>query len=187
MSASDSIKNVLTGLLASIEQHNHDRYAAITDDPTIREAGEHVRELDVSGFYFKLLYPLSSAIDGLLNNELPGNPKAQFLFKHGNFVENHLCALFEKYEGSACSADKARTVIRRLLRFFTANVEIVFDYTAEYTYHLPKTILTTHAEIVAFFEALHRLYYGNAASYLKIMRDMEARLSADPAGEQSQS
>jgi hypothetical protein len=47
--------------------------------------------------------------------------------------------------------------------------EISWDYSAEYTYHLPKQIFTTHSEIIEFFNGIHHLYYGNPDAYIKAM------------------
>ena len=171
------LENVLSGLLASIDRENNERFEAVASNPAVQAALTKVRERDVDGFYFALLYPVQKAIDGLLASELPGNHKAQFLFRHGSFVEQHFKRLFDKHDGMFACADKARTVISSLLRFFLTGKEIAFNYDGEYTYHLPNRILRTHAQIVGFFDGLYSLYYGNPTQYLAEMQALEQDLT----------
>jgi hypothetical protein len=177
------IANVINGLLGAIDDQNKETFRALSDTPAIQEALEKVRTSDAEGFFFALLYPLENAIDGLLSSELPGNSKAQFLFSQGQFVERHFEKLFEKHEGSACCADKSRTIVRSLLRFLTTGKRIEFNYEAEYTYHLPRRIFRTHEEIVTFYDALLRLYYGRSEPYLEAMRQLDVTLAASTPSE----
>lgn len=43
---------------------------------------------------------------------------------------------------------------------------IEFDFTQEYTFHLPKKVLNNEAAILAFFDALMALYQGRPEAYL---------------------
>lgn len=173
------LSNVINGLLGAIDDQNREAFKTLAETPAIVEALGKVRDGDVDGFFYSLLYPLENAIDGLLSSELPGNSKAQFLFSQGQFVERHFQKLFNKHEGSACCADKSRTIVRSLLRFLTTGKRIEFNYEAEYTYHLPKRIFRTHDDIVTFYDALQRLYYGHPDPYLAFMRQMDATLAAE--------
>lgn len=67
--------------------------------------------------------------------------------------------------------------MRALLRFYTEGREISLDRTQQYTFHLPRTVLCEHAEIVEFFQALRSLYYGLPDSYIACL----ARMSTRPA------
>jgi hypothetical protein len=177
------IANVLNGLLGAIDDENRKTFQALSDTPAIQDALQKVRAGDAEGFFFALLYPLENAIEGLLSTELPNNSKAQFLFSQGQFIERHFEKLFEQHEGSACCADKSRTIMSSLVRFFTTGKRIEFNYDAEYTYHLPRRLFRTHEEIVTFFDALQRLFYGRSAPYLEAMRRVDMTLAANPVGE----
>jgi hypothetical protein len=170
-----ALQSVLGALLASVDSDNRVSLEAASTIPEVIQAREAIQDNDSERFYFALMYPLSQVVDGLLSAELPDSDSARFLFKHSEFVERNLSGIFSKFEGRACSADKASTVIRSLLRFFREGREISFDRTQQYTYHLPKMVLCEHAEIVAFFQALHALYYGQADAYIACMAAMSAR------------
>lgn len=120
-------------------------------------------------FYFAILYPFSQFIDGLIQVELKGDHNVQFIMKCSRFIENNFVKLIETHEGSACSADKSRTIMKSLLNFYLKGDKIEFNYEQEYTYHLPKKIFKTHDSIIEFFEALYSLYYGNGDKYIKAM------------------
>ena len=128
--------------------------------------------------HFSLIYPLSLTIDGLLAHELPGSSEAQFLYKHSQFVENHYQRLIEEFEGAPCCADKSRTIMRSLSDFLKSGQQISFDYGQQYTYHLPKSVFTTQGEIVEFFNALYRLYYGNFKPFIDAVQRIESRMAA---------
>jgi hypothetical protein len=174
----ESIKNVLGGLITSLESESLESYEAVASVPIVQEATEKVRQGDLEGFYYSFICPLSVMVDGLLAQELPQSPEAQFLFKHSQFVERHFENLIKKYEGSACCADKSRTILESLLRFLKTGEEISFDYTQKYTYHLPELVFKTHGEIVEFFSALHQLYYGKTTPLLEATQRIYSRVNA---------
>lgn len=159
---SDDIKFVLEGMLSGIDSKNKQNYASV--EPLMEAAVESIKENDLDKFFFSLIYPINNVIEGLLAKEAP--PEAEFLFANSRFIENHFKDLFVKFEGSACCADKSRTIMRRLAKSFQTGEEIVFDYTQEYTYHLPTKIFKTHIQIMNFYKALNDLYYGNHDLYL---------------------
>lgn len=167
-----SIKSVLSGLLAGINADNEKAYRELAETDIMKLARQKVEEGDPEDFYYGLLYPMEQVVEGLLESVLPQNDKAQFIFKHFDFVEQHVKTVIVRFEGSPCSADKASAVIRRLLGFYLKGHPVVFDPDEEYTYHHPKKVLTTHGEIVEFFEAIQRLYYGDGDAYFKAVAKM---------------
>ncbi|MBC8740474.1 hypothetical protein F6X40_27950 [Paraburkholderia sp. UCT31] len=177
MASQDGIKNVLEGLLAGIHADNEQLFDTVAATPVVKDAVGKVSEGDLDGFYFALLYPLSNMVDGLLERELPLSREAQFLFKHSTFVESHFRRLIEKFEGSACCADKSRTILAKLLRFFNTGAEVSFDYTQKYTYHLPTKVFTTHHEILGFFAALQSLLFGRGEPYVAALGAIYTRMA----------
>jgi hypothetical protein len=166
MTKPSPIESVLHGLLAGAQ------HAAVTsaqqfgDQAAITAAREAARETKVDAFERALTRPLRQVVEGVLHQELPRNHRAQFLFQHSQFVAGHVRAIVEKADGQACCADRTRTIVRALARHLAHGTPIAFDYTQEYTFHLPGTVLREHADIVTLFDALLELYHGNAAPYL---------------------
>jgi len=173
----ENIKSVLDALLASANGQSLSMAVAVAELEPVQDALEALRNGEPENFHTFLLYPLSQAVEGLLSTEL-GSEEAKFLVKHYRFVESHFERLIVKFEGRACCADKSRTILKRLLTFLTTGNEIAFDYTQQYTYHLPRCIFTTHADIVMFFKGLHNLYYGNPDQYLEALNELEPRARA---------
>lgn len=127
---------------------------------------------DPEKFYYALLYPWKKFISGYLKVVLNANEDVEFIYTNYNFINNHFCKLFTTYEGSPFSADKSRTVVLQLLMFYEKGEKIEFDYSAEYTYHLPKKIFKTHDEIIEFYQGLKSLLYGNPQKYLEALRGL---------------
>lgn len=174
MGAPESIAAVLGGILASVDAEADVAYRQLADHPAMQKAVAAVRERNYEDFSFGLLYPMEQIVDGLFSSTIPGQREAQFIFKHGQFIEAHLRRLITDYESRVCSHDKVRTIIGRLLHYYLTGKKIAFDWTAEYTYHYPKTIFTTHEAIIEFFESLYALYYGNPSKYLTALQNIMA-------------
>lgn len=172
---SEDYTAVLSGILAAADKDNASAFATISENIAAKKALLAVQNGNPEDFWFLLAYPMQNLLDGAVAS-VTKNQYAAFLFKHYDFVESHLSKLFETKEGSPCSADKSRAVICGLAQHFLSGKEIEFNYSGEYTYHLPKLILTTHAEIIAFFEALVSLHHGNPKKYLtQIQLILEAK------------
>ena len=172
---SEEIKQVLEGLLSSINTENENEYKSVQESDDFQKARESINNNDINGFYYSLVYPFQNQVRGLLTTELPKLHQAQFLFQQCEFVECNIKRFFENIEGSACCADKTRTIMHQLLVFFKTGKEIVFNYEQEYTYHLPTKVLNNHTEVVDYFMALYRLYYGQSKEYIAMMNDFNTR------------
>ena len=155
-------------MLGAFTEESREAYRSVSSNERVAKAMASAKEGDHEQFYFSLLYPLDKVMDGLLA-DVTQSPEARFLLKNSRFVESHFQHLIEEREGAACSADKSRTIMRALLRFYLSGEEIRFNYGQEVTYHLPKTMFTTHDDIVGYFEGLYRLYYGRPAAYIGML------------------
>lgn len=173
-STQESIKSVLTGLFAGAEANNDKAYRELAELDAFKLARAKIEDRNPEEFYFVLSYPFDEAIDGLLNAALPGNEQAHFIFKNYEFVENHVARVIEQFEGSPCSADKTSSVISRLVRFHIKGDPIIFDSSEQYTFHHPKKVLANHEEIIDFFEAIYRLYYGDSDRFLEALAKIKA-------------
>lgn len=115
---------------------------------------------------------LTEALESICVSIAGKNDKAFFLNEQIDFLENHFYWLFSLFEGNACCADKARTVIYHIKLFFENGKQISFDFEQKYTYHLPKKIFKTHYSIMEAYDALERLYNGNPLKYFKVLKDL---------------
>lgn len=166
----DEIPSVLTAMLEAGDAKNRETSRLLRPFLNEELVQRAISRLDPSVFRLSVSFPLEGAVNGMLKDLLPGaSGKALFLFQHADFVEDHAQWLIAREEGRACCADKSRTVLRALARYLVTGEEARFDFTQEYTYHLPTRVLHTHAQLETFFDAVYRLYYGNPEAYLKFL------------------
>ena len=166
----ESLRIVLSGLLASGDAERQALYKQWADTPACRDAMTAIENLSPEKFYFSLLYPFNQLVNGLVEQAIPGQRKAHFLLTQFEFVRAHFRRIIEARDGFACCADKTRAVLSRLLAFYISGKEIVFDLNEKYTFHHPTNIFTTHDAIVEFFEALYRLHSGMPDLYLAALK-----------------
>jgi hypothetical protein len=162
----EKIKEVLELMCDSIEQKEIELYEKLIDERCYENID------DFQEFYHGLIYPHEQFINGLIKSEISPNRDVGFILKHSNFLENNFRCWIEKVEGSACCADKTRTIIRNLIDFYKTGNKIDFDYNQEYTFHLPKVVFKNHESIVEFYEGIKSLYYGNPTKYLLCLKNL---------------
>lgn len=156
----EDMKTFLNSLSGVIENDKIELFNKIIDDSNIKSFE------DPEDFFYAVLYPWEKFIGGYIKNTISTNRNVEFIYENSQFIDSHFKNLFVKYEGSACSADKSRTIVRRLLDFYLNGNKIDFNYDQEYTYHLPEKIFKEHQDIVDFYEGLVSLKYGNPEKYL---------------------
>lgn len=154
------IKDLLNALQESANNEQIALYKKIIESSSI-PAFDGAEE-----FFFAVLYPFEKFVNGMIKASISKNSDVEFIYKNFKFIERLYLKIIVDEEGSACSADKSRTIVRRLVDFFENGKEIVFDYEGEYTYHLPKKVFTTHNEIVSMYQAIKRLYCGDPTDYI---------------------
>jgi hypothetical protein len=173
MLAKEEVASVLDALFTGFQSESVATFEHIKHLKPIEYACNAVEETDADLFYMSLIYPLGNMVDGLLTTYFGQNYEVQFLFKHYSYVESHFRHNLERHEGSACVADKTRTIIRHLIIGLTAKTKLEFDYSGEYTFHLPKKVFMTQDQNIEFFKGIYDLYYGNPIKYLTAMQKME--------------
>lgn len=166
---SDSIAHVLGSILGAAEKDADNIFSSIASEPAVAKAVEVAKSKNTEDFFYRVVYPVEEAIAGLLRAAGIVSGDIQFIFMHASFVESHYQKMIEKHEGFACCADKSRTIMQALVHFMTTGKEIEFDYSSEYTYHLPAKLFKTHKEIIEFFYGVRDLYYGRPERYLKAL------------------
>ena len=138
----EQLGGVLQGLVA--QAHNAQEELAqklerlfdvkLAQDALARDRPDH--------FHLAATAPLDGAVAGYLRRSL-SSERAVFLYAQASFVEAHVEALIKHYEGTACCADKSRTVLRALARYLRTGQRIEFDYGGQYTYHLPRMVFSS--------------------------------------------
>lgn len=160
----DQVKQVTDGLLGVITEENVALYKKLADE------GPNHKITGATSFYENILFPFENYLNGFIQVAIGGGEDVENLLMHGKFVQVHLERLFERFEGSPCSADKARTILDALFSYYKDGEPIEFNYTQEYIFHLPKIILRSQDEIVDFYQAVIYLLYGSPERYFKFWR-----------------
>jgi len=174
----DGLKDVLNSLIQGVADDTANTLQSMGDIPLLTEASDAVAAGKLQEFYYLFVFQLNTLVDAVLQKEIPSVSKVHFLFKHYDFVKSHYQTLISKFEGSQCCADKSRTILRHLLAYLKDGTPIVFNYEQEYTFHLPDDLFKSQDEVVLFFDAVHRLYYGQSDAYLKVLQSIYARMAA---------
>lgn len=165
-----NIVQFLDALSLSVDDENIKLYKSIVEQSSIKSFD------NPEEFYFSVLYPFENYINSFLKLNISSNEDVVFIYQNYNFLDNHIEKLFIMYEGTPCSADKSRSTINNLIQFYLTGKNIDYDYTAEYTYHLPSKILKKHVDIIGFYTALKKLYYGDNKEYLKMLHAINCNI-----------
>lgn len=169
-----SIASVLHGIVAESDARD---IAAFQESRIGVDALAAAKNGDVAEFK-RAVHTHQRALDGLLHLAWPQRDQFRIRFLFGNlaFVDNHIRALFVAREGSCCCADKTRAVIRQLVGFLNGGPNISFAGIVSYA--RPQRVLSTHEDVLSFFDALLHLHAGRPERYLENMAAMNA-LSAE--------
>lgn len=162
----EGLKSIFTSVLAESAREKEELVQSLGDSEEVRKASEALASFNLPMFHYTFAHRLEGLLEGVIARQFPNSREAQFLALHYNFVDMHISKLIKTMEDWPCSADKTRTIIRALLKFYATGEKIQFDYAGEYTFHLPKRILKTHEDIVEFVSGLQRLYMGDPTAYL---------------------
>lgn len=136
-----------------------------------------IEQLELDGiktaedYQMKVLFPLELQLKPQIFKHLykKDDHNMEFLLNNYYYVESHFNRLFNQFEGMFASSDKSRTIMSRLLDFYKDGKEIEFDYSAEYTYHLPQAIMKNPEEVIRFYTVIKRLHGGYYDEYIKFM------------------
>ena len=169
MNNDTEIGDVLYGILDATNMGKKELFVSLCEHPVLQKASEYAAAGSPENFRFSLPYRLDRIVDGLLETVIPKKPEAQFIFRHYQFLELNFKAVIQKFEGHCCCADKSRTILQRLTRYYLTGDEIQFNNNDIYSFSYPKIVFTTHTEIVEFFDALRNLYYGRPELYLEAL------------------
>ncbi len=158
------ITKFLDSMIGRIEQKEIDLFKKVIATNKITDIKDH------EGFFYAVLYPFEQFISGFVKSKIANNRDVVFIIQNQKFIEHNFARIIEEKEGSPCSADKSRTIMRSLLNHYKSGQKITFNYEQEYTYHLPKKVFKTHDHIIKFYEGLKFLWYGDNKKYLEALQ-----------------
>jgi hypothetical protein len=167
-----ALHDMFARLLSDAEAKDAQAYHALADSPGLRSGVAAVRARDPLEFEMAVKWPFKHLCDGLLRAEIQEterSSKARFLFTEIEFVRCNFRFVIEQREGYACVVDKTNYLLRALARNLIDKQPIQFNYDQKYTYHLPKSVFTTEAQIMDFFQGLYYLHAGRPAKYLEVL------------------
>lgn len=154
----DALASIISGLSGAISEENKRFYASLVPDHMKKEA-DNIRAMSPRSFFHAFVNPFDDFIEGMVRTHIGDNNDLVFLYQNSQFVEWHFERLIEKIDGSACCADRSGTIMSALARSFSTGERIEFDYSQEYTFHLPKTVFKTHEEIMDFYAGIKNMFY----------------------------
>ena len=95
------LSSVICGIISGIENDNKNAAAQLLEIDVVKDALSLAENGRIEYFYFSVLHPISSTIDGILQ-QVSGDHKVQFVLKHSQFIERHFEELIRRFEGFAC-------------------------------------------------------------------------------------
>lgn len=185
----NEIKSVLSAMFNSFASSKSDQedeiFAIIQDSSFVAENKAHLEKMDPELFDLFWIDKMNGVTSSMVRSVWP-QLQDSFIFEQAGYVENQFNSMFEMFEGSFYCADKSRTAVKVLARHLCTGQDFEFDYGQEYTYHLPKVIMKTQKDIIAFYQAIKALYYGSPGPYMNCMLEFQnARKAFDDAREES--
>ncbi len=148
-------KNAIEALMSGFDAEEQKMFNVITSNYDFKDFK------DAEEFNYKIAYTFKKLQRQLIKSKVSDNQNVIFIYMNYNYVERFFNNVIQANEGTACCSDKSSTIVDRLVDFFLKGKKIEFNYDAEYTFHLPKKVFTNHDSIIAFYEVIKGLHYGN--------------------------
>jgi hypothetical protein len=159
-----TINNIIDDIITGTEAETLKKYPDLID--TLVKLG------DPDDYDIGFLYDIKKCLRCALKFKYPevkNINKLVFLYSNYCFVEHQILTFIEKTTGTSCSVDKARYVVRGLMKYFVTGEKISFEITDEKQYWIP--IFWNIDEWLFFYDAIVDLYYGKPNKYLIILQD----------------
>jgi len=163
----NALKDIFSSLLSQVHDDEIAMYKSVHKNKAVENAIKTLQSGDYEQLEYSIKRPIDGYLAGLIRSEIADCDRVVFIISNYRFVENHFETLINKIEGMACCADKSRSIMRALIKFLVTGENIEFDYSQEYTYHLPRGVFKDHDSIVSFFRSLEFLYYGKSEQYIR--------------------
>lgn len=166
---SQALASTLSGLLAGLEQDSRQAALKTLGRDKVLELVKALNAGQFDALERQILQPAEDQARALASMAFEGPPLLRYLLTHWSFVSNHVRGLVEQYEGSACCADKTRTILKMLAHHLAHGSPYAFNREQKYTFHLPTKVLLTLDDALSFMEALAHMSQGQTGPYLRWM------------------
>lgn len=169
LSKEDKMKNAFAAIFDSLCDAENDSIKKDFADKIDDMIKSNHMIKDMENFDVFINYKLDNILRFLVNELNPGidRDKAQrlyFLYRHYQYLDSNLSGFVKTKEGSGCSVDKSRWLIKRY-REYILDEKLPDMEREERCYWKPK--FGTGQEWMDLCDGLVRLYYGNPEKYLK--------------------
>ncbi len=141
----ETFKTVFEALLSITEKETKDKYSGII---------EALKVINMDMFDLKINYPLGNCIKAFHKTY-----EGAFIYEYFRYVENCFTQFIVTQEGTCCSVDKSRYIIRGLYNKFEKGTDFSLTRTEDKEYW--KTKCLTVPECEEFFKAIESAFYGN--------------------------
>lgn len=166
MSNKDTLKTDLSNLFGAMlnasenETKEGELYQKLIENPGLFSKPDNL--------FFTLLYPQGKAIGAALTQIKALSNEVRYkyvdVFTNYQFYENHIEKLCTHYEGSACCADKSRTIVGRYLNFIRTGDKGNWEVDNDKCYWLPR--FGTQDQWYALMDGLYEFCFGKIENFV---------------------
>ena len=110
----NELKQVISSLTEGFKNKEVELFQKITEELNI----DFSRIEDGQTFDLLLRFQFEKFLNGFITQKFGDSDKINFLLLNYRFIERHYLKWIVDIEGSDCSADKSRTIMKALLRFY---------------------------------------------------------------------
>jgi hypothetical protein len=169
----DNFKEKITDIFSAFIEHRFDENPfRLLDVELALSVFDNKQKVRLFDTYHRLAYPIRGSQESLIYQKMPTETNnetkdilASIILDY-DYYESCFRRLFQKFEGHACCVDKSRTIMQALFRYYCFEKENKFDYSQQYAYHLPVSILKDEMDAQRMFYAFYCVRYGDFDYYI---------------------
>ena len=155
----ETFKKVFAGLLAGVAKETKEKYDEVI---------EELSKIDMEHFDLFINYPLGNCIQAFHITS-----DGSFIYEYYRYVESAFTQYIVSQEGSCCSVDKSRHIVRRLYSYFEKGA--VFSLVRNKDEEYWKTKCLTSDECIEFYKAIQSAFYGNHVKLVQFYLEKSRR------------
>ena len=141
----ETFKKVFASILAGVSKETKEKYPEVIGS---------LAAMSMDEFDCFINYPIGNCIQAFHKSD-----DGAFIYEYFRYVENAFTNYIVGCEGSCCSVDKSRHIVRKLHKFFEEGV--VFDLVKTKPEEYWKTECLTAKDCMDFYEAIKSAFFGN--------------------------
>lgn len=171
MSDKDNLEKCMKSLFNSIVAEEKSNSQELIKDALEQLKASKIDLSNPEKFNLFLMYKLNNGVKEIARTmhnspvkEIKDTSKPNFIYLHYDFLEHNIRELCVLREGSACCADKSRSILKMYLEYSLTGEIPQFDSSVE-NYWAPN--FGTYEEWINLCDGLYHLYYGKTEQYFK--------------------